>query len=144
MSVNSRAGDPIPMKVLVCDANDGAAESLRRGLEGFAGVLPPVARVDSVSEARSEVRSGDYNVIFIDPLSLGLEAASSFVFEIRNALPEIVFAYTSIKPRLSGTGRRSTVAIAPGFLTTTRWTSRFRLALSLRSLRRSSGSARPI
>jgi hypothetical protein len=92
MSVNSRAGDPIPMKVLVCDANDGAAESLRRGLEGFAGVLPPVARVDSVSEARSEVRSGDYNVIFIDPLSLGLEAASSFVFEIRNALPEIVFA----------------------------------------------------
>src|SRR5215218_7504015 len=66
------------------------AESLRQGLDAFPGVLA-VARAKSVKEARSELRSGDYNVVFIDPLSLGLEDASSFVFDVRKALPEIVF-----------------------------------------------------
>lgn len=88
--VTRQADAAIPLKVLVCDVSDGAAESLRRGLESLSVVLA-VARASSVEEARSELRSGDYNVIFIDPLSLDLEAASTFVFEVRRALPEIVF-----------------------------------------------------
>lgn len=88
--MNQGSHDAIPLKALVCDANDGAAESLRRGLEGLPGVLA-AAHAGSLLEARAELRSGDYNVIFIDPLSLGLDGASSFVFEVRKALPEIVF-----------------------------------------------------
>lgn len=80
----------IPLKVLVCDADSRAVEWLRRALEDATGVLS-VKHVDSTKEARSEVRSGDYNTIFIDPISLGVDEASSFIFEIRKALPEIVF-----------------------------------------------------
>jgi len=82
--------DAIPLKVLICDAESSAAESLRRALEDAPNVLG-VKRVESAEEGLSEVRSGDYNTIFIDPGSLDLEKASSFIFEIRKTLPEIVF-----------------------------------------------------
>lgn len=80
----------IPLKVLVCDAHLSAAESLRRSLKVEPEVLS-VKRVGATEEARSELRTGDYNTIFIDPISLGIDEASSFIFEIRKSLPEIVF-----------------------------------------------------
>jgi hypothetical protein len=82
--------DKVPLKVLVCDTDIGAVESLRRALVDAPGVLG-VKRIGSTDEARSELRAGDHNTIFIDPISLGVDEASSFVFEIRQALPEIVF-----------------------------------------------------
>ena len=82
--------DTIPLKVLVCDADASAAESLQRAIKDAPDVLG-VKCVNSTEEARSEIRSSDHNTIFIDPVSLGVEEASSFIFEIRKALPEIVF-----------------------------------------------------
>jgi hypothetical protein len=82
--------DSIPLKVLICDAESSAAESLRRALEDAPNVLG-VKRVENVDEGLSEARSGDYNTIFVDPGSLDLDKASSFIFEIRKTLPEIVF-----------------------------------------------------
>lgn len=82
--------EPIPLKVLICDADSSAAESLRRAVEDAPSVLG-VKRVESAEAGRFEVRSGDYNTIFIDPISLDLDEAALFVFEIRKTLPEIVF-----------------------------------------------------
>lgn len=83
--------DKVPLKVLVCDTDIGAVESLRRALVVDAPGVLGVKRIGSTDEARSELRAGDYNTIFIDPISLGVDEASSFVFEIRQALPQIVF-----------------------------------------------------
>jgi hypothetical protein len=78
--------EEIPLKVLICDGDPNAGTSLQRALEDKPAVLS-VQR----SEALPRVHSGDYNTIFIDPLTLGLDEASSFIFEIRKSLPEIVF-----------------------------------------------------
>lgn len=80
----------IPLNVLICDGDSNTAESLLRALEDEPFVLC-VERADSTNEAESRVRSGDYNAIFIDPLTLGIDEASSFIFEIRKSLPAIVF-----------------------------------------------------
>ncbi|ACF47152.1 hypothetical protein Paes_2149 [Prosthecochloris aestuarii DSM 271] len=82
--------DQIPLKTLICDGDSDAATSLQRALEEQSVVLA-VDRVGSTSEAQQRVRSDDYNTIFIDPLTLGLDQASSFIFEVRKSLPEIVF-----------------------------------------------------
>ena len=82
--------DGIPLKVLVCDADPRAAKALHRAIVDASGVLT-VKCVESANAGRSELRVGDYNTIFIDPMSLGVDDASSFIFEIRKALPEIVF-----------------------------------------------------
>jgi hypothetical protein len=82
--------DEIPLKVLICDGDSNTAETLQRALEGEPPVLV-VEHVNSTNEARSRVRSGDYSIIFIDPLTLDIEEASSFVFELCKSLPEIVF-----------------------------------------------------
>jgi hypothetical protein len=87
---NRKVHRDIPLKILVCDADRSTAQSLMQALESFLVVLSAKA-VDSVQDARSELRSGDYNTVFIDPLTLDLDKASSFIFEIRKTLPEIVF-----------------------------------------------------
>jgi hypothetical protein len=84
-----RAQD-IPLKILICDADRSAAEMLQRALQDMPGVLS-VKCVDSIVEARAETRAGGCNAIFIDPITIDLEAASRFILEIRGALPEIVF-----------------------------------------------------
>ena len=46
----------------------------------------------SVPEAVSALPDMKINTIFIDPLSLGLEEASQFIFDVRELYPNIVFA----------------------------------------------------
>jgi len=78
------------LKVLVCDAAAGPTESLRRVLAENDGV-GAAKRCDNLEEARSEILAGDFNAVFIDPLSFKLEEASSFIFEARKAFPGIIF-----------------------------------------------------
>jgi hypothetical protein len=82
--------DELPLKVLVCDTEDGPAELLRTGVERSSQVLL-AKRVASLTDARTELDSRGYNAVFIDPLSLNLEDAASFIFDVRRRLPEIVF-----------------------------------------------------
>lgn len=82
--------DEIPLKVLICDGDPSASTSLQRALDDEPAVLT-VKQVDSTNEAQRQVRVSEFNTIFIDPLTLGIEAASSFIFDIRKSQPEIVF-----------------------------------------------------
>ena len=47
--------------------------------------------VTSVGEAATRLRSDIFNIVFIDPLSLGLDEATKFIFNTRDTLPHIVF-----------------------------------------------------
>lgn len=46
---------------------------------------------ESLEQARDLVKKNDVNTVFIDLLSFGIEKSSSFVFDTRAQLPEIVF-----------------------------------------------------
>jgi hypothetical protein len=81
----------VPLKVLIVDADEAAARTLAHALDAEPSVL-------SVESASSVPAGGDrpleatqVNTIFIDPLSLGPEAASDFILRVRKTLPEIVF-----------------------------------------------------
>src|SRR5262249_12723918 len=50
-----------------------------------------VCVLGNLEDARRKLRDSDVNAVFIDPISLGLDSASEFIFEIRRVLPEIVF-----------------------------------------------------
>ena len=87
--------DDIPLKVLVCDTDDSA-----RVLSEALARQPKILEVRQAGDVKAasdlllggpEERRSDINTIFIDPLTLGLDQASQFIFRIRNELPEIVF-----------------------------------------------------
>lgn len=82
--------DEIPLKILICDRDESPAQALLQALQTEKRVLGESVSV-TLDDARRKVREGDVNTVFIDPLSLGLDAASEFVFEIRRTLPEVVF-----------------------------------------------------
>jgi len=84
-----RAGE-IPLSILVVDADEAAARALTEETARDQRVVC-IAVAHSIEEAQRELRSGDYNTVVIDPLSIGLDPASEFVFSVMGALPEIVF-----------------------------------------------------
>jgi len=84
------APSEIPLKVLVIDADEFARALLRQGLGRERCVLN-VLLVDSLEEAIKQIPRFDPNAIFVDPLNLGLEAASQFIFKARHHWPEITF-----------------------------------------------------
>lgn len=88
----------VPLKVLICDSEATSAEALERGLSASKDVIESFF-VTSIVDARHVVGHKDLNTIFIDPMSLGLEEASTFIFETRTALPEIVFVLFMDKAR---------------------------------------------
>ena len=84
-----RAGE-IPLSILVVDADEAAARALTEETARDQRVVR-ITVAHSIEEAQRELRSGDYNTVVIDPLSIGLGPASDFVFSVMTALPEIVF-----------------------------------------------------
>lgn len=82
--------DTIPLKVLIVDADNSAAISLEQALKGKT-IIVEVWRASTIEQAQPMLRENDINSIYIDPLGLGIEEASNFIFGIRNTLPEIVF-----------------------------------------------------
>ena len=77
------------LRVLVAD-RDSATAVLIHELEANP-LVSAVEFAASVGEAADRLRDGDFSIIFIDPLSLGLDEASGFIFGTRNDLPYIVF-----------------------------------------------------
>lgn len=80
----------IPLKVLIIDPERSTAESLQRALRDIETVIT-VERQASLAEAPACIETHDINAIYIDPISLGIEEASDFIFRIRQTYPEIVF-----------------------------------------------------
>jgi hypothetical protein len=78
------------LKVIICDADERAAELLQRTMEKAPGILS-VRHAKNTSDAKSMIGSGECNAIFMDPISIGLDDGSSFIFEIRKKYLRIVF-----------------------------------------------------
>jgi hypothetical protein len=87
----SRRPNGVPLKALIVDADEAAARTLADAL----GAEPSVLTVESASSLAEEgdrpLEASQVNTIFIDPLSLGLDAASDFILRVRETFPEIVF-----------------------------------------------------
>ena len=80
----------IPLKILICDRDELPAHALLQALQTEKRVLEASVSV-TLEDARRRLRESDFNTVFVDPLSLGFDAASEFVFETRRTLPEVVF-----------------------------------------------------
>jgi len=78
----------IPLRVLVCDAEAPSADLLTAALRRRS---TEVKTSRTLARADALVGGDDINTVFIDPLSLGVEEASEFIFRVRRTLPEIVF-----------------------------------------------------
>lgn len=100
----------IPLDVLVCDTEADSAETLTSLLSAESSVHH-ASHAPSLYHAQRLLQDERINVIFVDPLSLGLEQASDFVFACRKSMPQIVFVlYTDFsvanKNRAFYTGER--------------------------------------
>lgn len=82
--------DDIPIKALIVDSDKKSSVALERALRENALVL----HVESCSELpQSDEALGtrDVNVIYIDPNGMAIDAASDFIFRIREEYPSVVF-----------------------------------------------------
>lgn len=86
----------IPLDVLIVDPDSSASRELavmlapyRKGEEGR--LVGNIATAATIAEAKDVIGQDDVNCIIIDPVSLGLDHASQFIFEIRRAIPRIIF-----------------------------------------------------
>lgn len=82
--------DRIRLDVLVCDRDPISSSLLAPELRAST-LVSDVEIVSSIDAASSYLSTGKYNTIFIDPIALGLDEASSFIFNIRRVRPDIVF-----------------------------------------------------
>jgi hypothetical protein len=80
----------LPLKVLIIDQEESAVRSLEQALKSDRSSLT-VKATSTTAEAKELLDKGDFNTIFIDPLSVGLDAAAEFIFDVRQGWPEIVF-----------------------------------------------------
>ncbi len=81
----------IPLKVIIIDPNYASSQILTQTLEGMKRTVLSVMQIRSFPEAKDALTGNDLNTIFIDPISLGIDDASEFIFSIRKLSPSIVF-----------------------------------------------------
>jgi len=80
----------IPLKVLIIDPETNTRHTLAKILRGMEVVLYAKECRD-LAAASDILKKAEINVIYVDPISLGIEPASSFVFRLRKDEPTIVF-----------------------------------------------------
>jgi CheY-like chemotaxis protein len=78
------------LRVLVADQDSVVSDVLVHELRANQS-LSAVELATSVPEVVTRLHSGTFDIIFIDPLSLGLDEATNFIFSTRDTLPHIVF-----------------------------------------------------
>jgi hypothetical protein len=83
----------IPLKVLIIDPNQSDADALRHALEGIEIILSVeyLSLLGDTSKVFKIIDKKDINAIYIDPILLGLDPASNFIFQVRRKKPGIVF-----------------------------------------------------
>ncbi len=87
----------IPLKVLIVDADQRASGILEEALTRLKQSVILVECAHSLEAAQKRLLEGGINAVYIDPLSLGLDDASEFVFMIRRSYRSIVFVlYTDL------------------------------------------------
>ena len=82
--------DEIPLKVMIIDPNILTADSLAKALREIDVILR-VKHLATLEHATDALHNHDVNAIYIDPIDLGIDKASEFIFHIRRTIPAIVF-----------------------------------------------------
>jgi hypothetical protein len=82
--------EKIPLKVLIIDEDKPSSELLCNTLKYLSDVVISVHQSETLNVENKLIKEG-INTIYIDPLSIGLDKASNFIFSIRNTYPSIVF-----------------------------------------------------
>lgn len=90
--MSSTPNDRISLNILVCD-RDPISSSLLVPQLHASSLVSSVEITEAIDDANSLLGAGKYkyNTVFIDPLVLGLDEASTFIFNIRRERPDIVF-----------------------------------------------------
>jgi CheY-like chemotaxis protein len=81
----------IPLKVLIVDGDESSARMLSEALQRVQESVLSVECATSLQAAQEKILDGSINTVYIDPLNLGLEDASKFIFLIRRNYASIVF-----------------------------------------------------
>lgn len=81
----------IKLNALVIDKESAAGDLLRDSLAALNELILSVRRVKSLTEAESVLAHNSPNLIFIDPMSFGLNEGTKFIFDARNDYPNICF-----------------------------------------------------
>jgi hypothetical protein len=83
--------DNIPLKVLVIDPIRSSSEILVDSLKSLNESVISVSSVSSLPGVAKYLLHSNINAIFIDPISLGLEDSTEFIFNIRKNYSYVVF-----------------------------------------------------
>jgi nucleoside 2-deoxyribosyltransferase len=75
---------------LICERDKISRKRLRNSLEGNP-LVEELYEAESIKSAIEIIGEKGLNAIFIDPIELGLEVASNFIFKVREMAPHIVF-----------------------------------------------------
>lgn len=81
----------IPLKALVIDVEDSSAEILIQALKGINKSVLSVERTTTLPQAKKILAKKEINAIYIDPISVGINESSEFIFDIREQYESIVF-----------------------------------------------------
>ena len=81
----------IPLNPLVVDADDATRSLLESSLRTQLQAGEQIALAATLDQAQRLITSSEIHSIFIDPLTLGLEMSTEWIFSIRDAHPHIVF-----------------------------------------------------
>ena len=82
--------DRINLDILVCDQDQISSSLLVPELRA-SSLVSSVEIAVSISGASEFLNTSKCNTIFIDPIALGLDEASNFIFNTREVRPYIVF-----------------------------------------------------
>ncbi|MFC1910855.1 TIR domain-containing protein, partial [Chloroflexota bacterium] len=72
----------IPLKILIIDPDDLTADRLYQALGHMSQTVLSVRRTNSLVAAENALADSEINSIYIDPLLLGIDSASQFIFNI--------------------------------------------------------------
>lgn len=81
--------DFIPLRVLIVDSNSETANQLASALRSSKAVIG-VECVSTIRDAHRAIKK-DINSIYVDPIGLGMDEGSTFIFDVRRNQPDIVF-----------------------------------------------------
>lgn len=86
----------IPLEVLIIDPDQETGKRLKTALAAYRNkgketFVHNLCLSTDLIEAQRTLEETDINCIFIDPVSIGLETCSEFIFKVRRVFPRIIF-----------------------------------------------------
>jgi len=78
------------LNILICDSDISAADTLRNKISTIEKNSSVIV-VSTIHSAKSSLSKESIDIIIIDPLSVGINLSTEFIFQVRSDYPKIVF-----------------------------------------------------